>query len=165
MSDALLQRITYSSYYKGNVAKGGVFVQLCGWLGTHELYPGARTDMDYFGKKEILELQKEFQDADGGTPFLNILDQGYQAACIAWRSGQFVLQPTFAKSDAKFSTADTLRSASIAADRSGNERSLRMSKMSSYVKRGTDTHKGIIRLCDAWHAWSWKANFMLKPVH
>ena len=27
------QRITYSVYYGGNVCKGGIFLQLCGWLG------------------------------------------------------------------------------------------------------------------------------------
>ena len=40
-SNAMLQRLMYSAYYAGNVARGGIFVQLCGWLGTHELYPGA----------------------------------------------------------------------------------------------------------------------------
>ena len=42
-SDALLQRLTYSAYYAGNVARGDIFVQLCGWLlaGDTELYPGA----------------------------------------------------------------------------------------------------------------------------
>ena len=33
-SDALLQRLTYLAYYAGNVARGDIFVQLCGWLGT-----------------------------------------------------------------------------------------------------------------------------------
>lgn len=40
-TDALMQRLTFSSYYSANVGKGGVFVQLCGWLGTYELFPGA----------------------------------------------------------------------------------------------------------------------------
>ena len=40
-SDSYMQRLTYSSYYAGNVGKGGVFIQLCGWLGIFELYPGA----------------------------------------------------------------------------------------------------------------------------
>jgi len=32
-TDADLQRLTYSLYYGCNVAKGGIFLQLCGWLG------------------------------------------------------------------------------------------------------------------------------------
>ena len=36
-SDADLQRLTYSKYYNGNVFKGGVFTQLCGWIGTADL--------------------------------------------------------------------------------------------------------------------------------
>jgi hypothetical protein len=41
VSDALLKSLTYSQYYARNVAKGGIFVHLCGWMGTHDLYPGA----------------------------------------------------------------------------------------------------------------------------
>jgi hypothetical protein len=163
-TDALLQRLTYSSYYAGNVAKGGIFVQLCGWLGTWEFYPGAMSDSKYMNETGILELQKIFADNDGGLPFTNILDRGYRSTRAAWRQGQFVLQPTFAKSDKKFSTRDVLRAASVAADRSGNERAVRVSKMSAYVKRGTQQHKNIVRLCDAWLAWSFQANFMFEPI-
>ncbi len=53
--NALLQRLTYSAYYAGNVAKGGVFLQLCGWLGTHELYPGAMSDSGYLNETGIFE--------------------------------------------------------------------------------------------------------------
>jgi hypothetical protein len=41
------QRITYSQYYGGNVAKGGVFIQPCGWIGTHELWTGGISDSEY----------------------------------------------------------------------------------------------------------------------
>jgi hypothetical protein len=162
--DALIQRLTYSSYYSGNVGKGGVFVQLCGWLGTHELYPGAMSDTDYLNKTGILESQHLFQEKDGGEPFLNVLDRGYRSTRAAWRNGQFVLQPTFAQSDARFTTIGVIHSASVAADRSGNERAVKVSKMSSFVKRGTHTHKNTERLCDVWLAWSFQANFMFKPV-
>jgi hypothetical protein len=64
----------------------------------------------------------------------------------------------------KFSTRDVLRVASVAADRSGNERAVRISKMSAYVKRGTQQHKNIERLCDAWLAWSFQANFMFEQI-
>ncbi len=54
--DAELQSLMFSSYYAGNVAKGGIFIQLCGWLGTHDLYPGAMLDSMYFNKFEILHV-------------------------------------------------------------------------------------------------------------
>ena len=41
------QRMTYSSYYGGNVGKGGVFLQLCGWLGVEHLWVGATSDTYY----------------------------------------------------------------------------------------------------------------------
>jgi hypothetical protein len=162
----MLQRITYSSYYKGNVGKGAVFIQLCGWLGTHELFPGAISDSEYMRKTGILEMQQQFQINDGGIPFTNVLDRGYRVSRAAWRHGQFVLQPVFASSDKKFSGTEVLLSASIAADRSANERAVRVSKLSSYIKRGTMAHnnKDLERLSDVWLAWSWQANFMFKPV-
>jgi hypothetical protein len=43
-SEAEAQHNTYSLYYGGNVAKGGVFIQPCGWMGTHELWMGAVSD-------------------------------------------------------------------------------------------------------------------------
>mmetsp|Transcript_13023 Transcript_13023/g.17054 ORF Transcript_13023/g.17054 Transcript_13023/m.17054 type:complete len:124 (+) Transcript_13023:142-513(+) len=113
----------------------------------------------------ILEMQQKFQEADGGLPFVNVLDRGYRVTRAAWMSKQFILQPTFAKSDSKFSGSDVLRSASVAADRSGNERAVRMTKMSATVKRGTINNKDLVRLCDLWLAWSWRTNFMFKPVH
>jgi hypothetical protein len=38
---------TYSAYYASNVAKGAVFLQLCGWMGTAELSVGAVCGSDY----------------------------------------------------------------------------------------------------------------------
>jgi hypothetical protein len=35
-SDSATQRCTYSSYYAGNVGKGSIFIQPCGWLGTQK---------------------------------------------------------------------------------------------------------------------------------
>jgi len=56
------------------------------------------------------------------------------------------------------------RSASIAADLSGNERAVCVAKMSSYVKRGLTTHTDIKHLPDVWLAWSFQANFMFGSV-
>jgi len=51
-SVAAMNRETYSSYYGGNVAKGGVFLFLCGWMGTWALWGGAIADTDYVPSKE-----------------------------------------------------------------------------------------------------------------
>ena len=163
-SDALLQRLTYSAYYAGNVARGGIFVQLCGWLGTHELYPGAMPDSRYLNETGIFEEQAAFMAGDGGDAFINEVDRGFRSCLAAWKSGQFILQPNFMNSDGKFSTGEVLRSASIAADRSGNERAVRVTKMSAYVKRGTTAHNDVERLADVWLGWSFQANFMFRSV-
>ena len=46
-SDADLQQLTYSKYYNGNVFIGGLFTQLCGWIGAADLWPGGVSDTDY----------------------------------------------------------------------------------------------------------------------
>lgn len=38
------QRITYSSYYSSNCAKGRVHLQLGGWIGVAELWVGGTSD-------------------------------------------------------------------------------------------------------------------------
>jgi len=153
--NALLQRLTYSAYYAGNVAKGDVFLQLCGWLGTQELYPGAMSDSRYLNETGIFEEQEKFQKSDGEIPFINQIDRGFRSS---------ILQPNFMNSDGKFATGGVLCSASIVADRSGNERAVRVAKMSSYDKQGLTTHTDIERLADVWLAWSFQANFMFRSV-
>jgi hypothetical protein len=109
-TDASLNQRTYSSYYGGNVAKGGVFLQLCGWLGVHSLWVGAVSDTKYLSESGILELQQEFVENDetSDLTFTNIVDKGYRYVIAAWRKGQYLLQPTFGKSDQHFTTEDIL---------------------------------------------------------
>jgi len=139
-------------------------VQLCGWLGTHELYPGAMPDSRYLNETGIFQEQADFMADDGGEPFINEVDRGFRSCLAPWKSGQFILQPNFMNSDGKFTTGEVLRLASIAADRSGNERAVRVTKMSAYVKQGTTAHKDIERVVDVWLAWSFQANFMFRSV-
>ena len=167
--DPEIQRNTYSLYYSGNVAKGSIFVQLCGWMGTHELWVGAVSDSEYFIKSGILEIQNEYvpqYDIDNiNVPWVNILDKGYRVTGAAWRAGkQFVLQPSFGKSDKKFSSIETLRSAAIASDRGGNERAVRLSKMSRELHDVTTGNQSMERLSDIWLTWSFQCNFIYKPV-
>ena len=103
--------------------KGGIFLQLCGWLGGWDLWLGAMSDTEYFERSSILESQKEFQEKfdllSVLLSFTNILDKGYCSVLAAWRaSGQLLLQPFFAKSDRKFMSKEVLLSAAVATDRS-----------------------------------------------
>jgi hypothetical protein len=88
-SNSELQRITFSSYYGGNVAKGGVMLQPCGWIGVWDLWTGAVSDTDFLKKTRILDLQDAFVERDlingEKVPFTNILDRGYTELC--WRHG------------------------------------------------------------------------------
>ena len=46
-STALNQQITYSLYYAGNRAKGGMFLQCCRWMSVQHLLSGAVSDSNY----------------------------------------------------------------------------------------------------------------------
>ena len=168
-SDAEFQRNTYSAYYAGNVAKGAVFIQPSGWMGTHDLWMGAVSDSEYFVKSGILRQQQEFiqtHDADAAEyPWINILDKGYRVVEAAWREGrQFVLQPTFAKADKKFTSREVIRSSTVASDRGGNERAVRLAKMCGYLKHGTEPHQNMSMLGDAWLGWGFVCNFIYACV-
>lgn len=167
-SDPEIQRNTYSSYYAGNVAKGAVFLQLCGWLGTFDLWVGAVSDTEYMKRSGILTQQQEFLDNESDNKninWINILDKGYRVGAAAWQAGgQLVLQPSFAKAEQKFSSHETIRSAGIAADRSANERAVNRCKGCGYLQSGIKTSTDYTRISNVWLAWSFQANFMYKPV-
>ena len=168
-SSAHLQKITYSSYYSMNCAKGGVFLQLCGWMGVEELWVGATSDSYYMEKSGILERQQKFAEKDlvNGEikPFCLVMDKGYRIIRHAWRAGkQTCLQPKFAKSDAQFTTDELNFSGSVAADRSGNERAVRRAKLSSTLRRGLKPNGNPARLNKIWEAWSFQTNFMFGSV-
>ena len=100
-SDAHLNWHTYSAYYTyaGNVAKGAVLLQLCGWLGTWELWAGAISDTEYQTRSGVFEYMQCFvDDFDKGILFTNIVDKGYRCIMAAWQAGkQLFLQPAFAR--------------------------------------------------------------------
>jgi hypothetical protein len=177
-SDTDLSRLTYSKYYNQNCFKGGVFVQLCGWIGTAALWPGAVSDSDYNRREGYLKRQEAFANHDlveleAGSgiyevlPFTNIYDKGYRAKAVAWKTGrQHVLQPDedWAESDKQFKRSQTLRSASIATDRAGNERGVNVCKRSWFVSRGFTPNMNPTLINNAWATWSFQANFMFNPV-
>ena len=164
------QRRTYSQYYSGNVAKGAVFIQPCGWMGCHELWQGAVSDSEYMQRGQVFHtLNKYLATCDVDTQdkkFTIVLDKGYRTVSDAWQNGNhFTLQPTFASSDTRFTTSQTLLTSTVAADRAGNERAVRYAKTSEYIKRGLLNNESCKRMSDVWLAWGFQVNFMYRPVH
>ena len=105
LGNADMQRTTYSSYYSAHCAKGGVMLQLCGWMGTKCLFPGGISDTEYMTKSGIFEEQRDFaqEDVSNKTPFCNETDKGYRCIEAAFCEGkQQTIQPDFAISDRKF---------------------------------------------------------------
>ena len=168
-SDADLSRITYSKSYAMNCFKGGIYCQLCGWIGTADLWTGAVSDTDYNKRAGYLEQQQQYQNEDlvNGkvVPWTNVYDKGYRAKLVAWRAGeQKVLQPVWAESDRRFGRDDTLLTASVAHDRGANERAVNVCKRSWLVSRGFQPNGSANELNDAWMTWSFQVNFMFNPV-
>ena len=144
-------------------------MQLCGWLGVSDLWVGATSDSHYQEQSGIFELQEAFAAldlVDGEIlPFSIIFDKGYRCVLAAYRAGgQECIQPIFARSDRRFMTRETIISASVATDRSGNERGVKLAKKSGFIKRGLTSAGSPERLNYAWLAWSFQTNFMFKPV-
>jgi hypothetical protein len=165
-----LQRATWSKYYSGCVGKGGISLQLCGWTINLELCTGAIDDSAYITAVQILRLQELFaaNDRSSDKPFTNILDKGYRCILEALERGkQRCMQPSFARSERRFTTNNVLHSASVAAIRSGNERAVRQAKLSCMMKRGLLYHQtwDLDMLCDIWIAWGFQINFMYDAVH
>ena len=83
----------------------------------------------------------------------------------AWLAGkQQTLQPPSAKSDERFRDRTTVYAATIARDRSGNERAVNVCKRSGSMKRGFWPGINPIRFNYVWREWAFRANFMYKPI-
>ena len=168
-SDADFNRITYSTYYAMNCFKGGVFNQLCGWVGTADLWTGAVSDTVYNKQAGYLQEQEQYQNNDlvnkKVVPWTNVYDKGYRAKMVAHRAGkQRVLQPVWAESDRRFGRDETLLTAAVAHDRGSNERAVNVCKRSWFVSKGFQPNASAKQLNDAWMTWSFQANFMFNPV-
>ena len=134
-----------------------------------DLWVGGISDTNYQEKTGIFERQQKFGEwdlVDGKVlPFTNIFDRGYRCNLMAWRAGrQEVHQPTFARSDRRFTGMEMLIAASIAANRSKNERGVNRAKMSGVISRGLHPRGCSVRFNNVWLAWSFQANFMFKAV-
>lgn len=168
-STAHIQKATHSDYYGGNCLKGGVRLQLCGFIGVWELWTGGASDTLYLTRSGILEAQEEFQNKDlhNGevVPFLNVLDRGYRCTSQAWRAGkQMTLQPHFTNATRDFSTKEKLSSGDTASSRSGNERAVSRVKTSGYIRDGVEKAHKFDRFNRVWCAYAFQVNFMFEPV-
>ena len=163
------QRSTFSKYYAENCFKGGVFCQLCGWLGNDNLWGGGVSDTDYNNSAGYMRDQKEFQEldlvfteGDGVSmivPFLNIFDRGYRAKIAVWLAGkQEVLQPPSSKGDERFRDQTTMYAATVTHDQSGNERAVNVCKRSALLKRGFKPGMNPIRFNCVWREWAFRKN-------
>ena len=71
---------------------------------------------------------------------------------------------TFAKADTKFTSREVIRSSTVASDRGGNERAVRLAKMCGFLKYGTEPHQNMSILGDAWLGWGFVCNFIYACV-
>jgi hypothetical protein len=171
-SDAETQRVTYSLYYSGNVGKGAVFIQPCGWMGSHEIWTGGVSDTHYMQNAKVFDCLNRYlrtsdleDDVSRSLEITIILDRGYRITADALASGgHYTLQPIFAPSERQFNTVQTSLSSSVATDRSGNERAVRYLKISEYISRGRLCAESPVRLSETWLVWGFQVNFMYRPV-
>ena len=97
--------------------------------------------------------------------WLIIYDRGYRAKMAAWLEGkQRVLQPPASKSDERFKGRTTVYAATIAHDRSGNERAVNVCKRSGAMSRGFKPLMNPVRFNYVWRGWAFQANFMYQSV-
>ena len=155
--------------------QGGVGVQLCGWIVNADLWVGAVSDTDYNKRAGYLKEQQKFQENDlvfddgdamgRKVVFLILYDRGYRAKMAAFLAGkQEVVQPPASKSDERFRGRMTVYAATVAHDRSGNERSVNVCKRSAMMKRGFKPGMNPIRFNAVWRGWAFWANFMYEAV-
>ena len=64
----------------------------------------------------------------------------------------------------KFKGIDAKFSGSVAADRSGNEREVNISKRSGFIKSGYKPQMDPQMFEDVWLTWLFQANFMYNPI-
>jgi hypothetical protein len=128
-TDADAQRCPYSVYYSGNVGKGAVFIQPCGWVGSHEIWTGGVSDSAYMKQSKAVDtLNKYLLSSSSETEetrkvkFTIVLDRGYRILTETYQEGgHMTFQPIFSNADRHFTAAETVHNATVAYDRSGNE--------------------------------------------
>jgi len=73
--------------------------------------------------------------------YQQIIDDISKKEMITWKTGQQqVIQAEWAQSDRQFGRDETLRSASVATDRAGNEKGVNVCKRARFISRGFMTN-------------------------
>ena len=142
---------------------------LCGWLLVALLWGGGVTDSKYNKNEGCLQEQNKFVEEDlvdgKKKPFANILDRGYRAKRDAFDAGlQIAIQSLSAQSNRRFRGATTIFAGTVARDRSGNERGVRVVKKLGMFHRGFKPGMDVERPQNAWRVRAFRANFMYRPV-
>ena len=102
---------------------------------------------------------------DKEISFSCIFDKVYRVNLPAMRAGtQEALQSIFARSDCKFTGQETIHTALVATDCSGNEGAVNQCKESGYLKRKLQENGKPALLDSVWLSWLFQTNFMYKPV-
>jgi hypothetical protein len=117
------QRTTYSLHYSGNVGKGCVFVQPCGWIGTHDVWTRGVSNSQYMKDGDVFNTLNNFlltspleNETTKQIPFTVVLDQGYRITLEACtEGGHTVMHPVFA-SNRHFTMLEVLISLTISKD-------------------------------------------------
>jgi hypothetical protein len=118
-------------YYAGTVAKGAVFLHFCGWMGSWELWAGAISKIEYQMRSGVFEYMRWFVESFCGNPLLEYCCswQGLPLhnGCLAcWEAT--VPSTCICEEHRKFNPSEVQRSATVAVDRSGNERAVNVVK-------------------------------------
>ena len=165
-SAMLLQQLTYSEYYGGNVLKAGVGMTEFDWLIPGPLTTSV-TDTHYMTLAGILKRQQDVGELDAGAPpYANITDKGMKAERAAWDHGrQTLLTPSFkAKGQQHISPLQLLLTTCVAKDRAANERMVRRPCSFGYVKRGIHLSKRIDLVCMIWENICFRCNTVYRPL-
>merc|ERR1712157_325373 len=95
-------------------------------------------------RERYLLLQWRLSESDSVdglyATFTNVYEKGYCAEKVVLRTGQqIIFQSEWAESGNKFGRKKTMISASVATDRSGNERAVNVCKQAWFISRGFQT--------------------------
>ena len=126
----------HNVYYKMCCAKAGIATQLCNWIFGLPLVTGHCNSDQQIRFTKILQAQNLFAENDLTSleAFLNVFDKGYHMLLEAKKHGQVCMQ--LDKVNALSSGKSVLCTACVAVTRSGNERAVKRSKISWFIKNG-----------------------------
>ena len=168
-TDAWMQDITFSLYYKKCCGKGGVACIPGGWNMAAPLHSGSISDTKYMEDSGILLEQQKLADSeDGNAPhsITNITDRGMKCEVTAWRYGkQTFLTPAFKLSgQVSFLPSQALRITTIARDRAQNERMVKRPKLFKFLTAGIPLNMSMLLLNAMWMNINFRTNFIYRSL-